>query len=80
MIRDIVQKAILMRWIAEHIVNLGQDPDWVFSSTAIIKASLIFIDKFWWIIVSSRIRVTQEDNILMQDHTVWVPSLLLAMT
>lgn len=27
LLRDVAQKAILMRWIAEHIAELDQEPD-----------------------------------------------------
>lgn len=55
LMRDMVCKAALMRWIATHITEQGYDSIWVSGPILIVKESLNFIAKFggqWFVLES----------------------------
>lgn len=62
--KDLVQQTSLLRWVVDQIVELGLEPARVTTYTKpIVKASLNFPTKFWWVIVRSY-RLTLANNTL----------------
>lgn len=76
MIRDTAHKVTLMRWDARHIDERGTDGNWVSGFKPIIKASLNFASKFWWVVVCICIWPNHMDNILMPYQLVLISSII----
>lgn len=48
LMRDQALRASLMRWVADHIMEQGEDPKWISTQAEpIVKTFLIFTGKFW---------------------------------
>lgn len=66
-----------MRWVAYHIAEQGLDPKWISMSVEpIVKASLSFAGKFWWVVMRSQIQPTLANNALISICAVLVVSIL----
>uniref|UniRef100_M1DZJ6 Integrase core domain containing protein n=1 Tax=Solanum tuberosum TaxID=4113 RepID=M1DZJ6_SOLTU len=75
--RNVEQRETLLRWIAQHIAEEGKGIKWVRSMTLpIIKASLIFAAKFFWLVVRTRLSRTQADNVVTWDRAVMIATLM----
>lgn len=49
-------------------VNFATDAPWVKGKGEIKKASLHFVEKFWWVMVQHRVDPKSADNILTWDR------------
>lgn len=74
---DSTSRAALLKWIAARITIQGVDVPWCTNPrVSITKASLNFIAKFWWSVVRTRLRPTNNDNILQPSYASLVACLM----
>lgn len=62
-LKDLVHRTELLRWVVSHISERGPKPAKVTSHTeGIVKASFSFPPKVWWVVVRSCIQPTLADK------------------
>lgn len=75
--KSVDQQTKLLRWVGSQITECGSEPTWVKTHLElIVKSSVSFLTKFWWVIISSRIRPTFTDSVLTLEGVVLVDNIL----
>ncbi|KAG5599893.1 hypothetical protein H5410_031263 [Solanum commersonii] len=65
------KRKTLLQWLASQISTNGERAEWFTTVGVIIKkATLIFVAKFFWLLVRNRISPTKADNALTWDCAV----------
>uniref|UniRef100_M1DX37 Integrase core domain containing protein n=1 Tax=Solanum tuberosum TaxID=4113 RepID=M1DX37_SOLTU len=75
--RNADQREAVIPWLAKYIAADGERAEWVAApQLGIRKATLIFVAKFFWLLVRNRVAPTKADNQLTWDRAVIVAALV----
>uniref|UniRef100_M1DJL9 Integrase core domain containing protein n=1 Tax=Solanum tuberosum TaxID=4113 RepID=M1DJL9_SOLTU len=75
--RNAEQREAVLLWLARYIAADGEHAEWVAAPRlGILKATLTFVTKFFWLLVCNRVSPTKADNQVTWDRAVMVAALV----
>ncbi|KAG5611704.1 hypothetical protein H5410_022985 [Solanum commersonii] len=75
--RNAEQREAIILWLAKYIAADGEHAEWIaVPRLGILKATLNFVAKFFWLLVRNRVSPTKADNQLIWERVIMVPTLV----